>query len=202
MTKIFTTILAIAVAGAVFFVYTRPAYSSVKALQARIGEYNAALDKARELQELKRSLLARYNTFSTEQLDRLTRMVPDHVDNVRLVLDLDNMATRYGMAVQNVVISKAEVVDKAATVIGAIGEQKKKYDSLTLQFSTRGTYGNFALFVQDLEASLRIVELDAFSIDPDQDSNKPAAVEAGKEPPPPQEPLYRFNLSLRTYWLK
>ncbi|MBI2048683.1 MAG: type 4a pilus biogenesis protein PilO [Parcubacteria group bacterium] len=197
MTKIFSTILALAVAGAVFFVYTQPAYISVKALQVRITEYNAALDKARELQELKRSLLAKYNTFSSEQLDRLTRMLPDHVDNVRLVLDIDNMATRYGMAVQNVVISKHEKTEKtAATVIGSIGEQKQKYDALTLEFSTRGTYANFTKFIQDLETSLRLVELDAFSIDPEQ------VPKADEKTGVVLEPIYRYNLTLRTFWLK
>lgn len=195
MMKIFTTVLALAIAGAVFVIYTQPAYGSVKSLQSRIGEYNAALDKARELQELKRSLLARYNTFSTEQLDRLTKMLPDHVDNVRLVLDLDAMATRYGMAVQNVVISKKEIVSKDTTVIGAIGEQKLKYDSLTLEFSTEGTYTSFAQFIQDLESSLRIVELNAFSIEQ-------AQVARGADEAAPTEPVYRFDLSLRTYWLK
>lgn len=195
MMKIFTTVLALAIAGAVFIIYTQPAYGSVKSLQARIGEYNAALDKARELQELKRSLLARYNTFSTEQLDRLTKMLPDHVDNVRLVLDLDAMATRYGMAVQNVVISKKEIVSKETTVIGAIGEQKLKYDSLTLEFSTEGTYTSFAQFIQDLESSLRIVELNAFSIEQ-------AQIARDADEAAPTEPVYRFDISLRTYWLK
>jgi len=199
MTKILTSILALAVAGAVFFVYTQPAYNSVKDLQTQITEYNAALDKARELQELKRSLLARYNTFGTDQLDRLARMLPDHVDNVRLVLDLDNMATRYGMAVQNVVISKKAEVEKTTTVIGAIGEQKQKYDSLTLEFSTRGTYTDFAQFIRDLEASLRIVEVDHVSITPE--TTAPPLDEKGKPLPQP-EPIYRFDISLRTFWLK
>lgn len=196
MIKILTTILALVIAGAVFVVYTQPAYSSVKALQDRIGEYNAALDKARELQELKRSLLARYNTFSPEQLDRLTKMLPDHVDNVRLVLDLDAMATRYGMAVQNVVISKKEILAKEnSTVIGTIGEQKLKYDSLTLEFTTEGTYPSFAQFIQDLESSLRVVELNAFSIEAAQRAKK-------VEDDTVSEPIYRFDISLRTYWLK
>jgi len=195
MMKILTTVLALAIAGAVFVVYTQPSYGSVKSLQTRIGEYNAALDKARELQELKRSLLARYNTFTTEQLDRLIKMLPDHVDNVRLVLDLDAMATRYGMAVQNVVISKKEITSKEnATVIGAIGEQKLKYDSLTLEFTTEGTYTSFAQFIQDLESSLRIVELNAFSIEQAQLKKSDDGALS--------EPVYRFDISLRTYWLK
>jgi Tfp pilus assembly protein PilO len=197
MIKILTTILALAISGAVFFVYTQPAYSSVKELQSGVDEYNAALDKAREFQDLKRSLLARYNTFGQDQLTRLSHLLPDHVDNVRLVLDLDRMATRYGMAVQNVAISRPQVSDNEITVIGAIGGQKQKYDSLTLQFSTRGTYDNFVRFIENLESSLRIVELESFSVEPEQQQLKEGEPQTNSD-----DILYRYNITLRTYWLK
>ena len=57
-------------------------------------------------EQLKQSLLSRFNAFKTEDLDRLRKLLPDHVDNVRLILDLDNLAARHGMALQNVVISE------------------------------------------------------------------------------------------------
>lgn len=198
MTKILTMLLCLALAGAVFFVYTNPAYHNIQTLQQRIAEYDAGLEKARELQELKRSLLARYNTFSGEQLDRLSRLLPDHVDNVRLVLDLDNMSTRYGMAIQNVTISRSDDAGKAraATVIGALSEQTKKYDSLTLQFSTSATYGNFVRFMEDLESSLRIVDLVALSID---SAGSGIVEENGQQV---AEPFYNYSITVRTYWLK
>lgn len=195
MTKILTMLLCLALAGAVFIVYTNPAYRNITSIQQQIAEYDAGLDKARELQELKRSLLARYNTFSGEQLDRLSRMLPDHVDNVRLVLDLDNMATRYGMAIQNVVINRPDEKSKEATVIGALSEQAKKYESLTMQFTTRATYGDFVRFLEDLESSLRLVDLVALSIDPEG-----ASLNSDKKEQ--QEPVYRFAVTVRTYWLK
>ncbi len=195
MGKIFLSIISLILAGGVFFVYTQPAYTSVQGLQNTTAQYDAALSKARELQELKRSLLARYNTFSTESLDRLTHLLPDHVDNVRLVLDLDSLATRYGMGVQNVVISRPEVVDKATTVIGAIASDKKKYDSLVIEFTMRGTYPNFSKFMQDLETSLRIVEVESLTVDPEASKIEDLKLA-------PEDLVYRYRISLRTFWLK
>jgi len=195
MSKILISLFTLVLAGAVFFVYTQPAYSSVKTIRLRIGEYDAALTKSRELQELKRSLLARYNTFSTENLDRLVRLLPDHVDNVRLVLDLDNLATRYGMAVQNVVITRPQEVSKETTVIGAIAADKKRYDSLVLEFTMRGTYPNFVKFVEDLESSLRIVEIEQFTVDPENQKTDDGQIADDSL-------LYRYNISLRTFWLR
>lgn len=195
MTKILISIFTLVLAGAVFFMYTQPAYSSIQTLRGRITEYDAALNKSRELQELKRSLLARYNTFSTEQLDRLTRLLPDHVDNVRLVLDIDSLAVRYGMGLQNVTITRPEIVERATTVIGSIAIDRKKYDSLLIEFSMRGTYPNFVKFIEDLEAGLRIVELESLALDPE-------AVKTGDEQGLAEDFIYRYTISLRTYWLK
>jgi len=193
MTKIIISILALVVAAALFVGYTKPTYEKVKTIQQDITKFDEALEKARELQELKRGLLARYNTFTENNLSRLNRLLPDHVDNVRLVLDLDNLASRYGMAVQNVLISRGGGEDQTATVLGALGAQVDSYDSLTMQFATVGTYSNFVRFLTDLESSLRIVDLVGLTIEPTSIGQREGGL---------AEPLYEYNVAIRTYWLK
>lgn len=191
MIRIFVSILCVAIAGGIFVIYTRPAYDRVTALQAENAQYDQALDKSKELQELKRSLLSRYNAFTPQDLDRLHKLLPDHVDNVRLVLDLDSMAARYGMALQNVIISNpADRVD-SRTIVGAIGAGSEPYDSLTLRFATQGTYSSFVRFMEDLESSLRIVDLEELGLEL-----------SSAQPPGGTEPIYRYTLTVRTYWLK
>lgn len=189
MTKTILSIVGLAIAGGTLFFYTQPTYDSVRALEAEIGEYNQALEKAAELQNLKQSLLSRYNAFNPSDIDRLHKLLPDHVDNVRLVLDLDNLAGRHGMALQNVTLSNpTEVANKGA--IGAIGSGRQKFNSLTLKFTTHGTYADFEGFMEELERSLRIVDLASLSLQ-EADNNQ-----AG------QEPRYRYDITIRTYWLK
>ena len=111
------TILSLAglgLAAGIFIFYTQPTYLDVQGLRTQIDQYNEALDKAAQLQSLKQSLLSRYNAFNPDDIDRLHKLLPDHVDNVRLVLDLDNLAGRYAMALQNVVISNPEEADSIA----------------------------------------------------------------------------------------
>ncbi len=199
MMKTLTAILTLAVAAGVFFVYTRPAYQSIQAVQSDIAQYDRALEKAKELAELKQTLLSRYNTFSASSLERLNRLLPDHVDNVRLVLDLDGIASRYGMAIQNVIISRTdEKTQQQATVIGALSAQASTYDSLTLQFSTEGTYEDFVRFLQDLEASVRIVDLVSLKLEAGQ---QPTRDEKGKLSVVATE-RYKYDVTIRTYWLK
>lgn len=194
-------LIGFAIAIAIFFLYTKPTYDSARALQGLIAEYNQALDKAGELQRLKQALLSRYNAFDPADIERLHKLLPDHVDNVRLVLDLDNMAQRYGIALQNVVVGGL-TEETSTTVIGAIGGGQA-YDSLTFKFSTDGTYESFVLFMEDLEKSLRIVDLVSLSMS----SSGPhpsvgAATTKSGSPIIASEPQYNFDVTVRTYWLK
>jgi len=208
--RLIIAIVGVILSGGIFFWYTKPAYDSSLALRAGIEQNNAALDKAAELQKLRQTLLSRFNTFDPTDLDRLQKLLPDHVDNVRLILDLDNLAERGGLALQNVDVSSAQKqTAKSQTAIGAIGVSNQKYDSLTLTFSTIATYPDFIEFLKNLEASLRLVDLVSLSISsaggtgvvvnatnafPVSNAKNPAASGA--------EPLYTYNMTLRTYWLK
>ena len=165
--------------------YTRPTYAEVSSLKADITQYDQALQQSREFQQLKQALLSRFNTFPSASLARLERLLPDHVDNVRLVLDLDQLAAQFGLAVQNVIINRDEGGSTGEAVLGG-GDNA--YDSLTLQFSTVGSYEAFVSFIESLEQSLRIVDITSLSIDPVQSETA--------------EPRYRYDVSLRTYWLK
>ena len=186
MTKSIISLLCLAGAIALFFVYTKPTYDSLDATKNQITQYNLALDKAAELQRLKQSLLSRYNSFNAADIDRLHKLLPDHVDNVRLVLDLDTLASKHGLALQNVVISAP--TESTGNTANIVGPSTEAFDSLTLRFATNGTYSRFVSFLTDLEASLRIVDVIELRITP--------ATGGGADP------TYRFDIVLKTYWLK
>ncbi|MBI5003553.1 type 4a pilus biogenesis protein PilO [Candidatus Kaiserbacteria bacterium] len=174
----------------IFFFYTKPAYDLVKDQQTQIAQYDQALEKAAQLQQLKQNLLARYNAFDPNNIDRIQKMLPDHVDNIGLILDLNSLAARHGMSLENVDVtnSGAAATDVAATTIGS---DQRDYESLTLHFSTHSTYSNFESFLKDIEASLRIVDLVALSIGRDGGAGGLNS-----------EPLYQFQITIKTYWLK
>ncbi|MFZ2887004.1 MAG: type 4a pilus biogenesis protein PilO [Minisyncoccia bacterium] len=182
-----TLISLIGVAGAValFILFTKPAYDGVATLRAENESYDLALEKAAELQRLKQSLLSRYNAFNPQDIERLHKLLPDHVDNVRLVLDLDTLASKHALALQNVVISRPSSAEETR---GVIGPSTQRHESLTFEFTTTGTYDRFKIFLMDLEDSLRIVDIESLSMT--------AGASAGGEP------VYTFDIVLRTYWLK
>jgi Tfp pilus assembly protein PilO len=175
MVRTIFALLGVGGAVALFLLYTKPAYDSVEALKAENESYDLALEKAAELQRLKQSLLSRYNAFSPADIERLHKLLPDHVDNVRLILDL----------VQNVAVSRpGERSEENGSVIGP---SRQQYDSVTLTFATQATYDQFQTFLLDLEDSLRIVDLLELSIDG-------AGVPEGGG-----DVVYNFSITLRTY---
>ena len=186
MTKTITSLAFVVAAIALFFVYTKPEYDGLKAQQAEIARYNLALDKAAELQRLKQQLLARYNSFNPADIDRLHKLLPDHVDNVRLVLDLDTLASKHGLALQNISISAPTQSSVTAGEL-TIGPALATFDSLTMSFKTTGPYDRFVGFLTELEESLRIVDVEKLSLT----SSSGAGATS-----------YAFDIALRTYWLK
>ncbi len=191
MIRFIVAILGFTIAGGVFVLYTKPSYDAVKVVQADIAQYDQALDRANELQALKQTLLSRYNTFDPVDIERLHKLLPDHVDNVRLVLDFDNLANKHNLAIQNVVIGRGttDTASGRTQNTEVIGRTVKAYESLTLKFSTQGTYAGFVTFMEDVQASLRIVDLVSLTL---------ASATAEQK----GEPVYRFDVTIRTYWLK
>jgi len=188
MMRIISIAVLLAIAGAVFFLYTKPAYDEIQGTSGQVDRFNQALERARELQDLKRSLLARFNTFTPDQLNRLSKLLPDHVDNVRLVLDLDNLALQNNMTVQNVTFNTRKRDEENQSVIGSLTSASTPVDSLILEFSISGTYDDFVRFMDDLESSLRIVDLVGLNL-------QRSSVGGDAQ-------LYAFTVAVRTYWLK
>jgi Tfp pilus assembly protein PilO len=174
------SILFLAVSGILFWGYIDPTYANVRELRVEENSYNQALNRSRELLNVRDQLVSRFNAFPQASLERLEKLIPDHVDNVRLILDLDAIALKYGMRVRNVTISS----DQTRIERGALGSGDKPYESVILSFSVSGPYDTFRQFVVDLEQSLRLVDVVGLSF---------TANDVG---------IYNYTLSIKTYWLK
>ena len=107
MRRFFPLLLLLASVG-LFFAYVNPTYNGLADLKQQTAKLDEALNKAKELQSIRDQLLSKYNTFSSGDLERLKKLLPDHIDNVRLIIDIDDIASRYGMSVTKVAISKSE----------------------------------------------------------------------------------------------
>ncbi|MBV9349870.1 MAG: hypothetical protein JO026_03895 [Patescibacteria group bacterium] len=194
--RLFVPIVLLVIALGIFFGYINPTYAHVRTLLLQESQYDEALSRAKELQGVRDELISRYNTFSQSDLARIQKLLPDHVDNVRLILDLDSMASKYGMRVKDVSIDQSAVTTTKASPGGItastqqlnvsqqIGSDNKPYESVVLSFSVTGTYDSFRQYLADLERSLRISDVTGITFVPNDTG------------------IYDFTIHLKTYWLK
>lgn len=186
-----TAILLFLASLGIFFGYINPAYRSlterkelrersITELRLERDRYADALEKTREIEQTRTGLLEKYNAIPAEDRERLEKLLPDHVDSVRLIIDVNNMAAQYGMTLRNITLlpSNAELAGQTL----AIGPQEGLFKAVGLKFSVTGSYGDFRAFLRDLERSLRLTDV------------KTVSFVAGKEE-------YTYSVTLVTYTL-
>jgi hypothetical protein len=177
MSNIISLILVLASFG-LFFGYIDPTYVHIKESKVQKEEYDRALNNSKELQAERDKLLEKFNQISKLDKTKLGKMLPDNIDNVRLLIDMDEMAKTFGMRIRGF---KAGASDRSET----IGRDGSQYGVLTVTFSTTATYNTFLAFLHDLERSLRILDVTAIQFASNDTSQ-----------------LYDYGVTVRTYWLK
>lgn len=193
--KRLTPILLIIVSVAIFFLVIDPQYKKIQDLQKEIEQNNRTLDLASELRKKREELRSRYNQISDDEKFELTKMLPDTVDNVRLIIDINNIAKKYGIAIQNFEITASEDSQKDVKVVnsefeGVIDSANIEYADtskvgvISFTFSVSAQYDVFIDFLKDLEEALRIVDIRSVDISAGDDV------------------FYNYRVTLETYWLK
>ena len=188
MLRLFVPLILLGAAAGLFFLYIDPTYQNIKDVKAQQMEYDQALTKSQELLALRNSLIARRNTFSPDDVHKLERVLPDNVDNIRLILDTETIAQRYQLHVQNIGIKSPQAgrSDRSALAVGDTGDP---LGSVNLSFTVSSKYSDFVRFLQDLERSVRVVDIENISFSVGGGIAGSADVS-------------EYAISLRTYWLR
>ncbi len=97
-----------------FFLITSPIYDDIKSLQAEAEVYNQALENSANLQKERDRLTTKYNSFSVEDITKLEKMLPNSVDNIQLILEIQEEAAKRGIIVKNVQFEPEQFVDQGA----------------------------------------------------------------------------------------
>lgn len=181
MKQVLPIILILASIG-LFVFFTNKEYQQVKLLSKDIAAYDKALGKSKEVLTKRSDLQAKYAQFSNADLDALTKMIPDHVDNVQLILDLNGIARKHNMAISKIKITENQA--RSGGQVVAIGPDTRPYDSILVSFRTVAPYESVLSFIRDMEQGLRLVDVTDFSFKADPKN------------------VNEYAITIRTYWLK
>lgn len=189
-------LILISVVG--FFTLVSPALQDVQTLKAEMSSYDEALDNARELAEERDKLTKQYNSFSPRDLDRLEVLLPNSVNNIRLILEIEDIASPYGMVLRDVKYdtSREEGADSGPAPAGnQTLNLPQEYGIWTLEFSTAGSYQDFLNFLSNLEGNLRLIDISSIKF-----TSNSAKGSDGASPISEEE--YTYGFQIKTYWLK
>ena len=177
-------VVGILIALGLFFGYINPTMNGpIAAAQTEIQGYDNALAAAERFKEKQASLEAERIAMPPESLVRLEMFLPDGVDNVQLILDLDALASRTGMTLSNFDTTEIEGESEAASD-GIVNPSGAPLDSIELTTSGKGTYAAFRTFLDATEESLR--PLDLVSLDIKTSANG----------------VHTYDMTFRLYWLR
>ncbi|MBI2409581.1 type 4a pilus biogenesis protein PilO [Candidatus Kaiserbacteria bacterium] len=169
-------LLALGVAIAIFLLYVNPTWSGpIAATKAVIASDDEALAAANRYAAQQNQLASARNAIDPADLDRLSAFLPDSVNNVGIILDLNGLAARSGLSLENIDVTANEAGNS---------DNANPLGSADLSLSALGTYGALQNFLRGVERSRRLLDVQSISV---------KGSDTG---------VYTYKMALRLYWLR
>ncbi|MFZ1075740.1 MAG: type 4a pilus biogenesis protein PilO [Minisyncoccia bacterium] len=160
----------------VIFAYVGPTWSGPIATEkAAIASDDEALAAASEYNKEQDALAQAQSAIDPDNLSRLATFLPDSVDNVRLILDLNALAARSGVALSNIDVDSSGPPSTAADT--------NPLGSVDMSLSVSGSYTAFQTFLNGIEHSERLLDVQEVDV---------KGSDTG---------VYTYQLKVRIYWL-
>ncbi|MBY0328490.1 hypothetical protein K2Q02_00110 [Patescibacteria group bacterium] len=192
-------LIIIGASVATFFMVIKPRYDTLKTVKNDVTNYDSSLETAEKLKVSREELIAKYNSIPKTDLDGIKTLLPDSVDNIRLIIQLDSLATKNGLSTLRSVDYRSDASGTASgdstttTEMQGVSSSGKSYGEFVVSFQTSGQYKNFLAFLSDLEQNLRLVDVTSidFTVLGNDDT---AGAQASTN--------MSYKVTLKTYWLK
>lgn len=193
MTSRLFPIIAILLSIGLFFMYINPTRSgSIASKKAQIASYESALEAAERFNARQAELTVAQANIPSDGLARLEAFLPDGVDNVQIILDLNTLAARSGItlsdfetsAISSTNMQSAGAPDPTMGGTATGFANQGPIDSLEITVSATGTYSAFRTFLNGIEKSLRLLDVVSVSVTDSQSG------------------VYTYDMTIRLYWLR
>ncbi|MDO8493460.1 MAG: type 4a pilus biogenesis protein PilO [bacterium] len=175
----FNILLPIIIAGAslgLFYMETSQILDRIVVVEATRASLAQAVKSNDQFQALLKEKNIIFNQIDETKKEQLKKMLPDSIDNVRLIIDINKIASDFGMTIRNISIRGGDQT--------SLGPDSRPFGVATLGFSVSGPYKTFLRFITALETSLRLIDVTSLSFT------------AG------EKDQYEYNVEIKAYWLK
>ena len=193
--QIILPIILLVIAGGVYFGLTDPLINgdgflggeqNIAELRQEKASLKKALTDAADLKDRAAELEQKVQSIAPEKIARLDDFLPDAVDDLQLIVDVNNIASRSNMRLNDVTLGRASgpragEEDKATV--------EPEVATVQVSFTVVGAYGDFKNFLRDISTSLRILEVKELEFS--------STAEGGA-----MGVAYAYDVTVETYYLK
>ncbi len=151
------------VSFAIFFTYTQPVIGKIKTVQDETFAYTDAVNKASEFNAKLSDLVSRMNSFRTSDIEALETYLPDEVDELTVLSDIETIARKNNVRIIGMAATKAD--DAASSgELNFEGEiiELPKIASRDFEVSLSASYENTKQMLRDLEQNKYLLEVVEF----------------------------------------
>lgn len=171
-------------AASLYISYISPGFDEIKEIRQDIQTASSTLAvRKEEIEDELTKLKNKVDSISPENKAKLARLIPlqEDFDDAGFVNDMNNIAIRHNLVVDGVQFSSQSVVAADGNISGNAFEN---YGTFKMSFGVESTYKEFILFMYDIEKNEQLIDVDLTSF---------KTSDTG---------IYKYEVSLVTYWLK
>lgn len=161
------------------FIY--PKTGEISSLLEEKQKYENTLEMVNNIENKKSELLTEFNKIPAQDKKNIETILPSSMDFVKLVAQIDKVAMGYDITVDK--FSSKEISSSVGDSIST-AQPPKPYDSTVISFSFEAPYDKFSGFMNDLEKSLRILDIKSIKLE-----TKEKGIDS-------------YQVEFETYWLK
>jgi len=186
MFKLIVPIILVITSGLIGFFEISPLYEQVNTAKSEEQNINDALQKTKNIGDIAEELRSKVESISVSDINKLDVLLPENIDEIRFLNMLNSIAQRQGLALSqlNVTSDNGEV---SVTEITTLAQTK----ILTASFSVFAPYETFKSFLNDLEKSLSLIDVDSIIISVPEYGVDTIATDS-----------YTYSIKLSTYWIE
>ena len=128
-------IILIGISVTVFIMFSNPFYKDITQLRTQVASYDQALSNSKALEEERDKLTTKDNAIDPENKRKLEKLLPENIDNIRLILEIGEIAAPYGMVLKDVKYNTAiDTKSDAAKTAVVLGGGKAKFQIKITEF--------------------------------------------------------------------
>ena len=159
----------------IFFAESKSYFGEIKSLRKQVSSYNETINMANKVRKSIDKTLLAYNAILQENVDKIKKMVPPVDESMKLVVQIDDMMRKKGLTLKTIDTRNIASKNSASDSQNNGG---KAAESVFLSINAQGSYESFRFFVEELEKSLRLIDVKAVKINPVGQDNYSFSIEA------------------------